>query len=170
MFSKHKNILIILVLLVVSFFSYWYFVLSKKDATQTRNVSTGGLVKATDQSVSATTSEQLKLDRQFVNGILTLNSVKIDVGLFKTPAFQALNYPDKPFEVDYAIPVGRGNPFLPIGVNGKADLSTGTQVTASPATSTNTVTPALPPAVGTSTGTTTVSKPQVPQPPKKVNR
>ncbi len=163
MFSKHKNILIILVLIVIAFFAYWYFVLSKKDASQTRNVSTGGLVKVTDQPLTASSSEQLKLDRQFVNGILTLNSVKIDVGIFKSPAFQALNYPDKPFEVDYKLPVGRDNPFLPIGLNSKASLSTGTQVS-------STSTPSGSP-TGTSTATTTPTTPKPPVvQPKKVNR
>ena len=110
------------------------------------------------------------MDRQFVNGILTLNSVKIDVSLFKTPAFQALNYPDKPFEVDYAIPVGRGNPFLPIGVNGKADLSINPQSTTASSTSTPAVNPVQPTATTTAT---TTPKTQIPPPnvvPKKVNR
>lgn len=162
MFSKHKNILIVLVLIVISFFAYWYFVLSKKDTTQTRNVSTGGLVKTTDQTVSASSSEQLKLDRQFVNGILTLNSVKIDVGLFKTPAFQALNYPDKPFDVDYKLPVGRENPFLPIGVNAKQTAVSDVQqvVVGSASTTVNQI----------STSTATTTRPQAPVQPSRVNR
>ena len=161
MFSKHKNILIVLVLIVISFFAYWYFVLSKKDTAQTRNVSTGGLVKSNDSSASsASSTEQLKLDRQFVNGILTLNSVKIDVGLFKTPAFQALNYPDKPFDVDYKLPVGRENPFLPIGVNAKQTASSDVQQVILNATTTN----------QTSTSTATTTRSQAPVQPSRVNR
>ncbi len=129
MFSKHKKILLTLIALVILFFGYWYFVLSKKPAT-TQNMNTGGLtagVIEAETNVSSTTDNSLKVDKEFVNGILALNSVNIDTTIFTTDAYKSLSFPDAPFPVDYAIPVGRVNPFLPIGVNGRSPFTISTQ-------------------------------------------
>lgn len=124
MFARHKTILLILIGLVILFFAYWYFVLSKKDQAVTVNgvPSTTGLTRAIASPVSTSTDSRLEIDKKFVNGILTLNAVRIDTGLFSAPEYLALNFPDQPYPVDYDIPVGRVNPFLPIGVNGQTGI------------------------------------------------
>ncbi len=162
MFSKHKKILLILIGIVVVFFLYWYFVLSKKNTTTATNVSTGGLVQVDQNTSTGTTSESLKIDKQFINGILSLNSVKIDTDIFKYPAYEALNYPDKPFTVDFDLQAGRVNPFLPIGVNSREDLGLGIKVqqtTEAPAVVSSSSTPAI----ATSSAATSTG-PVVPKP------
>lgn len=126
MFSKHKKLLLIVVGLVIVFFGYWYFVLSKKgDDTVIVNATGGGLVRSSDVGVTGTSTANLEIDKKFINGILSLNSVNIDIKLFETHAYRALSFPDKPFIVDYAIEAGRGNPFLPIGIDSPVEFEAG---------------------------------------------
>ena len=127
MFSKHKKLLLIIVGLVIVFFAYWYFVLSKKgDETVNVSATGGGLVGSAElDSTSASTTSNLEIDKKFINGILSLNSVNIDVKLFETHAYRALSFPDKPFIVDYEIDAGRGNPFLPIGIDSPIEFEAG---------------------------------------------
>lgn len=124
MFSKHKKILLTLIGLVILFLAYWYFVLLKKP-TQTQNMNTGGLTANVGQEepVSSTTSSSAKVDKEFVSGILALNSVNIDTSVFATEAYKKLTFPDNPFPVDYALQVGRVNPFLPIGAVGRSPFN-----------------------------------------------
>ncbi|MEN9604936.1 MAG: hypothetical protein RJB39_621 [Candidatus Parcubacteria bacterium] len=136
MFSKHKKILLVLVGLVILFIGYWYFVLSKKNQAAT-NMNTGGLTAGVIEpagAVSSSTDSSLKVDKEFINGILALNSVNIDTSLFNTDAYKSLTFPDAPFPVDYAIPVGRGNPFLPIGAQGRSPFNIHPQIQGTPAT------------------------------------
>lgn len=132
-FTRHKNILLIVIGLVLVFFGYWYFFLSKK-TPQVQNSTGGALVKTNDVAVSATAGNK-KYDKEFVSGLLSLNTINIDTSLFASEAYQALSFPEKPFPVDYDFSHGRQNPFLPIGVRGagnditserSADTSTNT--------------------------------------------
>ncbi len=178
MFSKHKKILLTLIGLVILFIGYWYFVLLKK-TEPVQNMNTGGLtagVIEADTNVSSTTDSSLKVDKEFVNGILALNSVNIDTGIFTTDAYKQLTFPDTPFFVDYAIPVGRENPFLPIGVVGRSPFNVVPQVQQGPAGSpVATSSPIAPAATSTltvpaasSTPAATTTKPGVR--PTQVNR
>ncbi len=115
-FTRHKNILLTIIALILVFFGYWYFVLSKKDSVTTQNSTGGALVKSTDGTPSATAGAK-SYDREFVAGLLSLNTINIDVAVFDSVAYKALSFPEKPFTVNYDIPYGRQNPFLPIGVN-----------------------------------------------------
>lgn len=150
MFSKHKKILLILVGLVILFLGYWYFVISKKSGP-TQNMNTGALTAGVVEptaNFSSTTESSLKVDKEFVNGILALSSVDIDTSIFSTDAYKQLTFPDAPFPVDYAIPVGRINPFLPIGAVGRSPFNVTPQVQqGAPAATTTVVAP--PPAAST---------------------
>lgn len=115
-FTRHKNILFSIIGLILIFFGYWYFVLSKKTPAKTTGASgTGGLIKTTE-TPSATAGSK-SYDKEFVAGLLNLNTINLDVSMFESVAYKALSFPEKPFAVDYNIPYGRQNPFLPIGVN-----------------------------------------------------
>jgi hypothetical protein len=50
-----------------------------------------------------------------VASLQAIQSITLDVSILETPAYKALSFPEVPFQVDYNIPVGRRNPFLPIG-------------------------------------------------------
>lgn len=115
-FAKHKNILLSIVGLVLVFFGYWYFVLSKKNITNDSRAGTGGLVKSTENAASVQPASK-GYDKEFVSGLLSLNTINLDVTIFDSVVYKALSFPEKPFAVDYNIPYGRQNPFLPIGIN-----------------------------------------------------
>ena len=114
-FTRHKNILFIIIALIVVFFGYWYFALSKKTTTPAKTTTTGGLVKTTETPSALAGSKSY--DKEFVAGLLNLNSINLDISMFESVPYKALSFPEKPFAVDYDIPYGRQNPFLPIGVN-----------------------------------------------------
>ena len=106
MLKKHKNILFILTGIILLFFGYWYFVLSKKNT---------GMV---EKNLSATTdSVKNGYDKEFVSNLQTVRNINLNTSILSTVAYKALSFPEKPFEVDYNIPVGRKNPFLPIGID-----------------------------------------------------
>ncbi len=116
-FTRHKTILLSIIGLILIFFGYWYFVLSKKTAATTKQSgANGGLVKNTDSTPSATAGNK-GYDKEFVAGLLSLNTINLDVNIFNSVAYKALSFPEKPFVVDYNIQYGRQNPFLPIGVD-----------------------------------------------------
>ncbi len=173
-FSKHKKLLLTLIGLVIVFFAYWYLVLSKKD-NKVQNMNTGGLTAGViepDVKFSSTTDSSLKVDKEFVNGILALNSVSIDTSVFNTDAYKQLTFPDNPFPVDYAIPVGRVNPFLPIGAQGRSPFNIVSQVQGQPGTPAEQVaapaptTPSVTPIASTTPSVATTTKPK----PTQVNR
>jgi|GEM_PF-1564774 len=146
MLKNHKNILYILIAIIVIFFGYWYFVLSKKDTTS--NSSTALVAKT---STGATQPGQKSYDREFVASLQAIQYIDLDTSILASPAYQALSFPERPFQVDYNIPVGRRNPFLPIGSD--------TQVfEVSPAQNQN---------VNNATTTATTTGPQVLPTPKK---
>ena len=114
-FSQHKRILLGIIVLTIAFFGYWYFVLSKKSTT-TGTSKTGALIKNVQSEITANAPEKT-YDKEFVSGLLSLNNINLDITMFNSAAYKALSFPDKPFAVDYDIPSGRQNPFLPIGVS-----------------------------------------------------
>ena len=111
MIKNHKNILYTLIGIILIFFGYWYFVISKKDTTKT---SRDVLVPVTSAQ-NTTKSNQKSYDREFVTSLQAIQYVNLDTSILQSAAYAALSYPEIPFQVDYNIPVGRRNPFLPIG-------------------------------------------------------
>lgn len=111
MIKNHKNILYILIAIIIIFFGYWYFVLSKQD---TASNSTNSLVAKTSAQ-NTTQSTQRTYDREFVASLQAIQYVDLNTSILQSPAYKALSFPERPFQVDYNIPVGRRNPFLPIG-------------------------------------------------------
>jgi hypothetical protein len=112
MIKNHKNILYTLIAIIIIFFGYWYFVLSKKDTVSN---STNALVAKTSTQ-NTTQSSQNTYDREFVASLQAIQYVDLNTSILQSPAYKALSFPERPFQVDYNIPVGRRNPFLPIGV------------------------------------------------------
>lgn len=126
--SNHKNTILIIIAVLLAFFGYWFFFLSKKDVNP-KAAQNGNLVAQSPVAATNTT-----YDKEFVTSLLGLNSVNLDVSVFQSKVYQALSYPTVPFVVNYTTETGRGNPFLPIGIDtGKGQVSTQTQTTESTA-------------------------------------
>ncbi len=141
MLKNHKNILYILIAVIVIFFGYWYFVLSKKDTAS--DTSNALVAKKTAQGEAQ--SGQKSYDREFVASLQAIRYIDLNTSILKSPAYQALSFPEKPFQVDYNIPVGRRNPFLPIGSETQRfEVSTAQPQNIIKATTTATATQVLP--------------------------
>lgn len=112
MLKKHKNTLLALIGIILVFFGYWYFVLSKKNETTSANalVATNGVQGKTP------TGSANSYDKEFVANLQTVRYIDLDTEIFNKPAYKALSFPQVPFAVDYNIEPGRKNPFLPLGV------------------------------------------------------
>lgn len=116
--AKNKKIILILILLLFVFFGYWFFFLSKKDAQNSINQSSN----QTNKNVKAeTSSSNTQYDKDFVTSLIGLNSVDLNISVLSSKTYNSLNYPDKPFVVNYSMDSGRDNPFLPIGYDGSKD-------------------------------------------------
>ncbi len=107
--KKFKMPIIIILVLIVVFFIYSYF----KGGSDN-----GGAVVT---STNASGSNDAPIGQEFVNQLLTLQSVNLDNRIFYDPRFQSL--------LDFSQPIpdqpqGRPNPFAPIGV----DVSNGPTV------------------------------------------
>lgn len=113
MLKNHKNILYALIAIIIIFFGYWYFVLSKKD-TPSRSNNT--LVAKNSTQGSAQPSQKT-YDKEFVLSLQAIQYIDLNTAILESPAYKALSFPEIPFAVDYNIPVGRRNPFLPIGTD-----------------------------------------------------
>lgn len=123
--SNHKNTILIIIFVLLAFFGYWFFFLSKKDATQTTRANQS--LKAQNPVASNT-----QYDKDFVTSLLGLNSVNLDVSIFQSKVYQALSYPEVPFVVNYSRDSGRENPFLPIGVDPARVQNVQTQTASAP--------------------------------------
>lgn len=134
MLKKHKNILFALIAIILVFFGYWYFFLSKKnDATSGDSlVAVNGIES---NSPSAVTNAY---DREFVANLQTVRYIDLNTKIFSMPAYKALSFPEIPFAVDYNIPAGRRNPFLPLGVEAGSVSAPQVQPTQSAAEATST--------------------------------
>lgn len=122
MIKNHKNIILSLILIIIAFFGYWYFFLSKKDTTKT-----GSLTAKVVGSVSDQQNTQKNYDKEFVSNLQTVQYISLDTSILDSVAYEALSFPKVPFRVDYIFPIGRGNPFLPIGVDRTGSVSVGAQ-------------------------------------------
>ena len=118
--ASHKKTIAIIIIVLASFFAYWFFVLSKSNVPS--SVDKNGKPQAT--------ASNTPYDKDFVSSLLGLNSVDLDVSIFKTNVYRALSYPEVPFVVNYSRESGRYNPFLPIGYEGSnttSDVTTQTK-------------------------------------------
>jgi hypothetical protein len=108
--KNHKKTILIIVITLVLFFGYWFFFISNKDTAETSQ-SSG--ISSSPINVSNT-----EYDREFVESLLSLSYINLDVSMFNTRTYQVLNFPEIPFVVNFTRESGRDNPFLPIGVDG----------------------------------------------------
>ncbi|MES2623271.1 MAG: hypothetical protein V4576_02565 [Patescibacteria group bacterium] len=129
MFTKHKNILFTIIALIIIFFGYWYFFLSKK-SDPVAGDNTGLSVTANSSDASSPTTNAY--DKEFVANLQTVRYIDLNPTILTSAAYKAMTFPEKPFEVDYNIPVGRRNPFLPIGVDARESASANSQVQDTP--------------------------------------
>ena len=96
LFTKYKNIITILVVLVIGFFVYSAFF----------KPAGGDALIAQDISPAQTAVEQ-----ELIALLLELRSIRLDLSVFDDPEFQSLT----DFSQDLIPePVGRPNPFVPL--------------------------------------------------------
>jgi len=141
---NHKKTILIIIVVLLAFFGYWYVFISKKDADMSSGTKSSNQNLKTQVNVSNT-----PYDKEFVSSLLGLNSVSLDVSIFESKVYKALNYPEIPFVINYSTESGRNNPFLPIGVNSESvntdifeqndvDISTSSLIQSAPTISTPT--------------------------------
>jgi hypothetical protein len=102
-FSKYKNIVLVVVIAVVVFSAYSFFF--------------GGDVSVSDSMLSSDAigdKQSAIVGKEFLTTLLELRSLKLDESLFSDRAFTSL----KDFSQELSPqPSGRPNPFAPIGVD-----------------------------------------------------
>lgn len=97
--DKFKKILIIVIIVVVAFVVYTYFFKGDSDITLLAPERIGEVQKSV-------------VERELLSLLLELRSVKLTGEIFEDPAFQRLNDFGQVLEPQ---PIGRKNPFAPIG-------------------------------------------------------
>jgi hypothetical protein len=101
MLAKYQNVIIIVVVLAIAFGVYSYFFVGKEEAVLTSE-NTGAAAPA---------------DQDLIALLLDLKSISLDEQIFSDPAFQSLS----DFSQDLvAEPVGRDNPFAPLGAGAQS--------------------------------------------------
>jgi|SRR6185295_11437407 len=96
--TRYKNILGIAAVLVVAFFIYSYFF-------------TGAPAEQVLSSTESATSTE-SVDQDLIGLLLKLRSITLNDSIFTDPAFQSLQDFGKELVPE---PVGRANPFAPLG-------------------------------------------------------
>ena len=97
LFQQYKNIIIVLVVVIGLFVAYSIFF--GQDDTDTL-------------SVTNVATEQTVVEQELLSLLLELRSISLDTSLFDDPRFKSL----KDFSQELnAEPVGRPNPFSPLG-------------------------------------------------------
>ena len=99
--SSNKNTIIIGIVIVIILAGGWYFYSKGSSGS-----STSQLISSSPDSATAAVGASV------LNILNSVSSINIDTSFFQTPAYQSL--------VDYSIavppqPVGRANPFAPVG-------------------------------------------------------
>ena len=96
--SRYKTVIIIAVIIIVAFIGYSYFF--------TGNTNAPALAS------EDVTNQNAAVDADLISLLLTLKGINLDDSIFGDPAFQSLTDFGKDLIPE---PVGRSNPFAPIG-------------------------------------------------------
>lgn len=141
MTPKLKKIIIILILAIVLFVVYAVFI--KKDPTSQSLVTTGSTASADAQV----------LGTQISQALLKIEQIKLDRAIFTSDIYKTLVDRSEPITDE---PIGRSNPFAPIGEISvsssvrNVQVSSSTPATTVQATTTPKVTPSVTPATSSS--------------------
>jgi len=100
-FTRYKASIILVAVIAVAFFAYSYFFAKPAEP----------LLSA--EAVSGTTS----VDQDLISLLLELRSIKLDDRIFSDPAFMSLQDFSQELVQE---PIGRVNPFAPLGARGLA--------------------------------------------------
>lgn len=96
LFTQYKNVFVAIILIGIAFFAYSFFAGGEDDAVLTE-VATNG---------------NSSVDNELIALLLELKSIRLDETVFTDPAFQSLQDFSQTLVVE---PVGRVNPFAPLG-------------------------------------------------------
>jgi len=105
MFKKYKNIILVLVLAVLVFVGYRMIFGSPSTSSQTL------------QSQGAVSAEVAVAQQELLSTLLTLRDIKLQASIFEDPVFRSLEDFSQTLNPK---PIGRRNPFAPIGTEGNA--------------------------------------------------
>jgi hypothetical protein len=100
--TSQKNIVVVVLLVILLGGGYYFFMRSPK-----ASVGALGGVSAADAAISNSDEQDL------INQLLQLQSLKLDESIFTDPSFTSLTDYTQTIAPE---PVGRSNPFLPVGV------------------------------------------------------
>jgi hypothetical protein len=123
-----KNIIIVISIIVIAGIGYGIFVYSNKtpsNVTARQVVGTSGTASVGNSAVG----------REFVSQLLAIQNIKFNFDIFKDPVFLGLSDFSKPIQDQ---PIGRPNPFAPIG-EGVGVRSSTVNSTSTPASAGTTV-------------------------------
>ncbi len=134
MFSKIKNIIVLLVVGIILVLIYVLFF--NKGGEQPSLVSNSGatptIVGSTDQSSPIITD-----NNEFLALLLSVNSIKLDDSIFSDPVWNTFNNNSIVLQPD--LNPGRINPFAPLGVDANLiSVNSSSDTSTSTSTSTNT--------------------------------
>lgn len=99
-FKQNQTAVLATVLIVIGFFVYSYFFTGKKDTNSVLKTETVSTVAPADQDL--------------ISLLLELKSITLDESIFSNPSFQSLQDFSQELVNE---PVGRVNPFAPLGSN-----------------------------------------------------
>lgn len=138
MTPRLKNIIIFGVIAIAFVLIYVFFI--KKDpeiADLTSSVPEGAVV------IPTTSNPNSQIAQDFLNLLLNVKTIKLDVAIFATPAFMSLR--DSSIVLTPDGNEGRPNPFAPLGVdNAVAPVTPATFTTPPPAANPGTTPTAVP--------------------------
>lgn len=115
---NHKKTILIIIATLIAFFGYWYLFINQKDTSKQDT----NQIKSSSAKLNTLTTNNL-YSKEFVSSLVGFNSVKLDISIFELNEYKALNYPEKPFDINYSKESGRDNPFLPIGTEGRSSIN-----------------------------------------------
>ena len=96
LFSKYKNIILVIVVIVIGFFAYNAFLKPGAESTLTAQEVNPG---------------QTAVEQELIALLLELRSIRLDLGIFEDPEFQSLTDFSQELIPE---PVGRPNPCVPL--------------------------------------------------------
>ena len=97
MFARFKNIFLFLIIFALLGGGYYFFLRGESG----------------DSLLTKTATEGTRpVEQELITLLLQLRSIRLDEGIFASPVFDSLNDFSQPLQAE---PVGRPNPFAPLG-------------------------------------------------------
>ena len=114
--KKFKYLIIIVVVLVVAFIAYTIYTngTPATDSASLQRTTADGSVTSNAVQATGAIVPNNELAKQFVDQLLAIQSINLKISFFSDPVFTSLVDNHKGIDPQ---PIGRPNPFAPIGVD-----------------------------------------------------